>query len=109
MYKLTFSSKINDDIVSVIGYIKNTLKAPMAAENHVSELRKAYEKLEENPFMRPLVHNKYLASKGIRFMNVKNYMLIYYVEEETNEVFLYRFMYSRRDWINILTNDLAEE
>ena len=109
MFKLTFSSKINDDIVSSIGYIKNTLKAPMAAENHFTELKKAYEKIKENPYIRPLVQNKYLASQGIRFMKVKNYMLIYYIEEERKEVFLYRFMYARRDWINILTKDLIKE
>ncbi|WP_010256108.1 type II toxin-antitoxin system RelE/ParE family toxin [Treponema primitia] len=109
MYTLTFSSTINDDIVSVIAYIRNILKVPMAAEKHVAELKKVYEKLKENPFSRPLVHNKYLASRGIRFIKIKNYMLLYYVEEKTNEIFLYRFMYARRDWINILTNDLAEE
>ena len=72
MYELTFSSKINDDIVSSISYIKDTLQAPRAAENHAAELQKTYEKLRENPFVRLLVRNKYLASKGIRFMNVKN-------------------------------------
>jgi plasmid stabilization system protein ParE len=108
MFTLKFSSRINDDIVSSIDYIKNTLKAPMAAENHFIELKKAYEKLKENPYIRPLVQNKYLASQGIRFIKVKNYILIYYIEEETKEVFLYRFMYARRDWINILTKDLNE-
>jgi plasmid stabilization system protein ParE len=109
MFILTFSSKINDDIVSSIRYIKNTLQAPMAAENHIKELKKAYEKLKENPYSRPLVYNNYLASQGIRFIKVKNYILIYYINEGNNEVFLYRFMYSRRDWINILTKELTEE
>jgi plasmid stabilization system protein ParE len=109
MFTLTFSSKINDDIVSSIGYIKNTLQVPMAAENHVKELKKAYKKLKENPYVRPLVHDTYLSSQGIRFIKVKNYILIYYINEESKEVFLYRFMYSRRDWINILTKELTEE
>jgi len=65
MFKLTFSETINDDIVSSINYIKNTLNAPMAAQNHVVELKKKYIKLKENPFIRPLVKNKFLASKGI--------------------------------------------
>ena len=109
MFTFTFSSKINGDIVSSIEYIKETLKAPMAAENHVKELKKVYEKLKENPYVRPLVHNKYLASQGIRFIKIKNYILIYYVKEENKEVFLYRFMYARRDWINILTKNWTEE
>ena len=40
MFELAFSEKINDDIVSSINYIKNTLKAPMAAHNHVNEIKK---------------------------------------------------------------------
>jgi plasmid stabilization system protein ParE len=109
MFTLTFSSRINDDIVSSIGYIKNTLQAPIAAENHVKELKNVYEKLKENPYGRPLVHDNYLASQGIRFIKVKNYILIYYINEGNKEVFLYRFMYSRRDWINILKKELTEE
>jgi len=63
MFELIFSEKINNDIVSSINYIKDTLKAPMAAQNHAEELKKKYIKLKENPFARPLVQNKYLASK----------------------------------------------
>jgi mRNA-degrading endonuclease RelE of RelBE toxin-antitoxin system len=109
MFELTFSEKINDDIISSINYIKNTLKAPMTAQNHVEELKKKYIKLKENPFSRPLVRNKYLALKGIRFIMVKKYMLIYRIDEKNNIVFLYRFIYCRRDWINILTNEIKRE
>jgi len=108
MFELIFSEKINDDIVSSINYIKNKLKAPMAAQNHVEELKKKYLKLKENPFAKPLVQNKYLASKGIRFIMVKKYMLIYKIDKKNNIVFLYRFIYCRRDWINILTNELKK-
>jgi mRNA-degrading endonuclease RelE of RelBE toxin-antitoxin system len=102
MFELAFSEKINDDIASSINYIKNTLKAPMAAQNHVEELKKKYIKLKENPFSRPLVQNKYLASKGIRFIMVKKYMLIYTIDERNNIIFLYRFIYCRRDWIKFI-------
>ena len=64
------------------------------------------DKLKENPYVRPLVQNKYLSTKGIRFIKVKKYMLIYKINEKNKTVFLYRFIYSRRDWINILTTEL---
>jgi mRNA-degrading endonuclease RelE of RelBE toxin-antitoxin system len=108
MFELIFSEKINADIISSLKYIKNVLKAPMTAENHFEELKKKYEKLKENPFIRPLVQNKYLATKGIRFIMVKKYMLIYKINEENETVLLYRFMYCRRDWITILTNELKK-
>jgi plasmid stabilization system protein ParE len=109
MFKLIFSRKINNDIIFVIKYIKDVLKAPMAASNHFEELKKIYEKLKENPFARPLVQNKYLATKGIRFIMVKKYMLIYKINEDDKKVLLYRFIYCRRDWITILTNELKKE
>ena len=36
-------------------------------------------------------------------------MLIYIIDENNKTIFLYRFMYGKRDWINILTNELKEE
>jgi hypothetical protein len=35
-------------------------------------------------------------------------MLIYKINEEDKTVLLYRFMYCRRDWITILTNELKK-
>jgi len=105
MFKLEFSEKVNSDIVSALKYISNVLEAPKAAENHYDELIKTYDKLRENPHRRPLVQDKYLASKGIRSINIKNYVLLYTINSENNTVLLYRFLYCRRDWINILTKD----
>jgi toxin ParE1/3/4 len=104
MFNLIFSEKINNDIVSTLKYISEVLEAPRASEDHYEELIKTYDKLQDNPFRRPLVQNKYLAAKGIRSINVKNYVLFYKINENT--VFLYRFLYCRRDWINILSKDL---
>jgi len=109
VFDLKFSETVNNDIISSLEYIKDVLEAPMAAENHYTELKDTYKKLKENPYRRPLVRNKFLASKGIRFIMVKNYMLIYTIDEKSNSVFLYRFMYGKRDWINILTNELRDE
>jgi len=108
MFELVFSEKINNDIVSALNYIRNVLEAPKAAENHFEELKKKYEKLKENPYIRPLVQNKYLAAKGIRLIKVKNYILIYKINEENKTVLLYRFIYCRRDWIELLTSELKK-
>ena len=105
MFDLSFSEKIDSDIKSVMKYIKNTLKAPWAAENHLKELNKVIVKLSENPYCRPLVQDKYLAIKGYRSINVKNFTLFYKIHEESNTVLLHRFMYSQRDWISILTEN----
>ena len=106
MFRLEFSEKVNNDIISVLKYISEVLEAPRAAEDHYNELLETYNKLKENPFRRSLVQNKYLASKGVRSMNVKNYILFYKIDEDKNNVLLFRFLYSKRDWINILSNEI---
>jgi len=105
MFRLEFSEKVNNDIVCALKYISEVLEAPRAAEDHYNELIKAYNKLKENPFRRSFVQNKFLASKGIRSINIKNYILFYKINEKKNKVLLYRFLYSKRDWINILSNE----
>ena len=105
MFDLIFSEKINIDIYTSLKYINEVLESPKAAESHYEELIKTYEKLRENPYRRSLVQNQYLASKGIRSINIKNYVLFYKINENNNNVLLYRFLYCRRDWINILSND----
>ena len=105
MSRLIFSKAVDKDISSSIKYIKNMLEAPMASQRLYDELEETYLKLEENPYRRPLVQNKFLAMKGYRSINVKNYVLFYIINEEENIVSLVRFMHSQRNWATILTNE----
>ena len=100
MYKINFAKHFKEDVRSSVIYIKNTLQAPVSAENLKIEIKKTYKKIKQNPFMYPIVPNDYLASIGFRFTMVKNYMLFYIVDEK--QVNIIRFLYGRRDWMNIL-------
>ena len=107
MYKLNFAKHFQEDVKSTINYIKNTLQAPIASENLKDEIRKTYKNIKQNPFMYPVVPNDYLASMGFRFITVKNYMLFYTIEEK--QINIIRFLYGRRNWINILKKTNKEE
>ena len=109
MFYLSFTDEVINDISSARRYIRKKLEAPMASKRLAIELEKTYFKLEENPYRRPLVQNKFLAMKGYRSINVKNYKLFYIIIEEDNTVLLVRFMHSRMDWVNVLINEFEEE
>jgi plasmid stabilization system protein ParE len=79
MYDLKFSKIIDSDIDQSYAYIKEILEAPKAAENLFAELYEKIKGILENPYKRPLVQDKYLASLGIRSIKVKNYILFYFV------------------------------
>jgi len=108
MFDHVFSKIAELDIDQSYAYIKDTLEAPMAAENLFSEL---YEKINEvlkNPYKRALVQDKYLASLGIRSINVKNYHLYYTIDEKQNLINFIRFLHQLRDRITILKGSIDE-
>ena len=100
MYKIKFSKNYDEDVVSSLNNIKHSLQNPIAAKRLRDEVKKAYKKLKKTPFIYPAVPDEYLASKGYRFIIVKNYMLFYKVIE--NQIEVIRFLYGYRDWMNIL-------
>ena len=102
MYKIKFSNYVYEDIESSIYYIKYVLQNPVAAQRLKHEIKKTYKRIKENPFIYPVVPVEYLASRGYRFVMVKNYMLFFKVKE--NQINIERFLYGPRDWINIIEN-----
>ena len=105
MYTLLPSELFDSDIDSVYQYIKENLNAPMAAENLMKELKVKLKYLKENPYARSFVQDKFLASIGFRPIRVKNYVIFYIIDEEKSIINLIRFLYSKRDWKNILRED----
>jgi plasmid stabilization system protein ParE len=109
VYRLRFSKIYRIDVDSSYNYIKDKLEAPMAAENLIKEILEKLNKIRENPNIRPLVQDKYLASLGYRLINVKNYMIFYIIDEDNKHVKIIRFLYNKRNWINILKEKPIEE
>ena len=102
MYRLRFSRLFKQDVDSSYNYIKNNLEAPMAADNLFKEIMESLNRIKENPNIRPLVQDKYLASLGYRLINVKNYVIFYVIDNDNKHINIIRFLYNKRNWINIL-------
>ena len=109
MYRLKFSKLYRKDVDSSYNYIKNTLEAPMAAENLIKEIMEKLNKIKENPKRRALVQDKYLASLGYRLINVKNYMIFYIIGDDNEHIKIVRFLYCKRNWKNLLREQYDEE
>jgi plasmid stabilization system protein ParE len=109
LYKLKISKLYKEDTSSSYNYIKYKLEAPMAANNLKKEIKEKIEKIKNNPNIRPLVQDKYLASLGYRLINVKNYMIFYIIGEDNKHLKLVRFLHNKRNWINILKEKIIEE
>jgi len=109
LYKLRISKLYKEDTSSSYNFIKYRLEAPMAAENLKKKIKEKINKIKENPYFRPLVQDKYLASLGYRLINVKNYMIFYIIGEDNKHLKIVRFLHNKRNWINILKEIIIEE
>ena len=104
MYLVNITDLAEEEILTTVKYISRELKAPIAANNLLDEIEKHEENLSKNPNTYPNVSDEFLASKGLKFVIIKNYLMFYIIDEKNKVVNIVRFMYSRRDWKNILIN-----
>lgn len=106
MFKVNYTTPAEEDLLSILEYISSILKSSVAAENLLDEIEEKTELLAENPFIFPLAKDEYINKRGIRHIPVKNYFVFYTIEEDKKIVSIIRIMYARRDWINLLRNEL---
>jgi toxin ParE1/3/4 len=106
---LIISKLYKEDTLSTYNYIKNVLNAPMAAKKLINEVKEKLIHISKNPTHRPLVHDKYLAGLGYRLISVKNYLIFYIIGDDNIHIKIVRFLYGKRDWINILKEKTVEE
>ena len=100
MYKLVVSRLAHEDLGNIIAYIKNTLCAPQAASNFAADVQKCYARLKKSPLIYALCNDIRLAREGYRKASVKNYVLVFKVDEAKKTVSIYRIFYSAEDYPN---------
>ena len=65
-----------------------------------------FDGYEETPNIYPNVPDDNLAIKGLKFAIIKNYLMFFTVDEDDKIVNVIRFLYIRRDWKNIIRNEI---
>lgn len=101
-YKLVVSKPAEKDLADILQYISKDLSAPKAASDFLDEVLKCYDNVSANPLMYALCDNDRLKVQEYRKAIIKNYIMFYRVDETNNTVYIIRFVYGRRDYINLL-------
>jgi addiction module RelE/StbE family toxin len=105
-YQIKLTEPVKQDFKSASGYIALELQNKAAAINLLQEVRASIHSLAETPFRHALVADEVLAAQGFRCFVVHHYLLFYIVREKTETVIIERFLYGRRDWMNILKGEI---
>ena len=107
MYKLYITEKAEQDVLDNAVYIKDVLHSEIAANNLVDRFYESIQKLVEFPQIYPLSNTDLLKPYGIRFLQIRNFTVFFNIEEETKSVFVLRFIYSRRNWKELLGDEFT--
>jgi len=102
IYQVIISEPAEIDMVAIGLYISEELHSPEAAENLLDEIDRQLLSLEQMPKRFALVSDEELASKGIRTIPVKNYLVFYFIDEYSKTVTITRVLYGRRNWVYLL-------
>lgn len=97
-YRLRFAGEAARDLDETFDYIRNTLSAPKAAENLMLEIENAISGLKENPYLYAPCRDPVLAEMSYRSLVVKNYIVVYSVNDDAHVVNILRIFYGKMDY-----------
>ena len=101
-YDVIIETTATLDLYGILDYISDVLKAPESAERVYWSIKDQVLSLDEMPYRFPLVREEPFASMGVRLMPVESYNAFYIINDEKSEVYVFRILYNRREWQNIL-------
>lgn len=101
-YMIHITATAERDIIRAADYIEYTLKNPTAAEHLLDAATEQINSLADMPEKFHLVDDPVLASWGIRYIIVNNYLAFYTIDTEKQLVIVVRFLYQKSNWNSIL-------
>ena len=104
MYKIKLTTNAIDQLKNIVGYISKTLLEPEIAQHWSDRLKKEILKLDIMPHRYPLVEEEPWRTEGIHKMSVDNFIVYYWVDEDSTTVWITAVVYGRRDQLSVLRN-----
>jgi addiction module RelE/StbE family toxin len=97
IYDVDMSGQAEVDLRNLYIHIAEELQSPENADGQLERIEEAIYKLNKFPERFPLYDDEPWRSKGVRTLVVDNYVVIYVVKKESEQVTVIRVMYSGRD------------
>ena len=83
------------DLSMIVRYIRDDLGSPMAADTFLNQAVEAMNSLASMPERNPVVHDLGTDEVTFRWMPVKNFELIYHVDQTRHRVYVVGVVYAR--------------
>lgn len=103
-YSVKVTAQAKDQLERIVDYISCELKAVQAASSLINSIETAVQSLTVFPERHPLVSEEPWCSKGIRKINVRNFIVYYWVSLEKKIVSIIAVIYGGRNQLRQLEN-----
>ena len=103
-YTVKITQQAQEQIREIVSYIRFTLQAPETAMKMLDTLQEEIASLDQFPNRIPLTEEEPWRSQGIHRFPVKNYLVYFWVDEETKKVQIIGAVYGRKDQRHQLSN-----
>lgn len=102
MYNLEYLPVARQDMVEIVRYISIDLKNPEAADRLAAELIEAGDSIPAFPYANPAYTPIRPLKHEYRKLLVRNYFMLYWVDEEKKLITVARVVYARRDFEHLM-------
>ncbi len=102
MYKIEVTFLADKELEEIILYISDHLKNPTAATHFIDKVEACYTRLKSDPRMYEYCRDERLSKLRYRKVVIKNYVLIYRIDEMSKTVYILHFFYGRRDYQKLI-------
>ena len=102
MYNVIVTDLAQNTLRHIVMYITDNLKNKKAANDFLDEVTLTYKNLASTPFMYEACKDARLKKLGYRRVVIKNYILVYRIAEENEDVYILRLFYGGSNYENIL-------
>jgi len=101
-YELNITPLAHQDLDEILTYISTELLSPGAAADFADQVEACHEHLKAHPFMFAQCNDPGLAFRGYRRALVKNYLIVYKVDEEKRLVHIHRVFHGTRNYVELI-------
>ncbi|MBS3970275.1 MAG: type II toxin-antitoxin system RelE/ParE family toxin [Clostridia bacterium] len=101
-YKLIVSKEAHNDIDDIVNYIALKLANPTAAASFLDDVEKSYYEVINKPRMYSLCQDVRLSREGYRRIVIKNYLILYRIDDDAKAIHIVRIIYSGRNYSELI-------
>ena len=101
-YKLVKTDSFQRDLDAAIGYIALSLENKIAAASLLDAIEQCYDGIERMPLMYEACHDPRVRELGYRKVVIRNYIMVYQVDKDSETVNILRFFHGRQDYEKLI-------